>query len=524
MRRALRSVFERIDRFFDIAYTPAWNPMQQLGALGWFFYWIVIASGIYLYIFFDTGITEAYRSVEYLTHEQWYAGGIMRSLHRYASDALVIVVFLHLLREFVMDRFRGPRWFAWVSGMALLWLLYASGISGYWVVWDKLAQYVAIATTEWFDALGIFGKPIARNFLNEATLSGRFFTLLIFIHIAAPLMLLFGMWVHIQRHMHPKVTPPRGLAAGCLAALLILSLWFPALSQGPADLDRVPSVVNLDWFYLFIYPLLDRYSGALIWAGVAGGTVLLSLLPWLPPRGKQPVARVNLDNCNGCARCAADCPYSAITMAPRSDGKPFEQQAAVNPRLCLSCGICAGACPSASPFRRQSALIPGIELPSFPIQQVKDLILTGTAPLAGNDRVLIFNCEHGLDLSAAPLTNTVQVTLPCVAMLPPAMIDFSISRKHADGVFLAGCREHDCNYRLGVEWTRGRLGRTRDPYLRERVPGERYAQCWAGVAGYRLGLRELEQFQKRLAELNAPARKTPEARLRELSGAECTNA
>jgi ferredoxin/coenzyme F420-reducing hydrogenase delta subunit len=497
---------------FDAAYTPACNPMQQLGALGWFFYWIVIVSGIYLYIFFDTGISQAYQSVEYLTHEQWYAGGIMRSLHRYASDALVVVVFLHLLREFVFDRFRGPRWFAWVTGILLLWLLYASGISGYWVIWDKMSQYIAIATTEWFDSLGIFGKPIARNFLNEASLSGRFFTLMIFIHIAAPLMLLFGMWVHIQRHMHPQVNPPRALAAGCLVTLLILSLWFPAFSHGPANLDEVPSVVNLDWFYLVLYPLLDDYPGALIWAVVAGSTVVVALLPWLPARKKRPVAVVHLDNCNGCARCAADCPYSAITMVARTDGQPFEQQASVNPALCLSCGICTGACPSASPFRRRAALVPGIELPVMPILEMREKIQESAAQMSGDDRILVFNCEYGLDLSAAPLEHVVQVTLPCVGMLPPSMIDYTISRNFANGVFIAGCREHDCNYRLGNLWTRQRLARERDPYLRERVPAERLAQCWAGVSGYRRGVSELEQFQRRVAGLGPLSVKSPASR------------
>jgi len=489
--------------------------MQQLGALGWFFYWIVIVSGIYLYIFFDTGITHAYQSVEYLTLGQWYAGGIMRSLHRYASDALVVVVFLHLLREFVMDRFRGPRWFAWVSGMVLLWLLYASGISGYWVVWDKLAQYIAIATTEWLDTLRIFGKPIARNFLNEASLGSRFFTLLIFIHIAAPLMLLFGMWVHIQRHMHPQVNPPRGLAAGCLAMLLVLALWFPATSQGPANLDKVPDVINLDWFFMFIYPQLDNYPGIVIWAMVACTTLVLAALPWLPPRRKQPVAEVHLDNCNGCARCAADCPYSAISMVPRTDGLPFDMQASVNPRLCLSCGICSGACPAASPFRRRTILIPGIELPSLPIQDLKDKVLNGTRDLAGDTRVLVFSCEHGLNLAAAPVQNVAHVSLPCVGMLPPAMIDFAISRKYADGVFIAGCREHDCNYRLGNQWMQERLARKRDPYLRERIPAERYTQCWAGVSGYQHGLTQLQQFQRQVAGLTPLQRKTPEARLHE---------
>lgn len=524
MRRALRSVFERIDRWFEVAFTPAWNPLVQLGALGWFFYWIVIVSGIYVYIFFDTGITQAYASVEYMTHEQWYAAGIMRSLHRYASDALVVVVFLHLVREYVLDRFRGARWFAWVSGLVLLWLLYVSGISGYWVVWDKLAQYIAISTTEWFDTLNIFGKPIARNFLNEGTLSGRFFTLLIFIHIAAPLMLLFGMWVHIQRQTNPNVNPPMGLAVGCLGMLIVLSLCFPALSQAPANLNVVPSIVNPDWFYLFIYPLLDYYPGLLIWALVVGATILMSLLPWLPPRQQQPVAVVNLDNCNGCARCVADCPFNAITMVPRTDGLPFEQQASVNSDLCLSCGICAGACPTASPFRRRTALIPGIELPEFPIQKLKDMVIKETEELTGNNRVVIFSCDYGLDLSSASISEVTQISLPCVAMLPPSMIDFTISRKHADGVFIAGCREHDCNYRLGIEWTQQRLARKRDPFLRESVQKERFTQCWAGVSGVKQGINELEKFQQQLAGIGPVTRKSPASRLSEIHKQDCANA
>ena len=49
-------------------------------------------------------------------------GGIMRSFHRYASDALVLVAMLHLLREYLLDRMRGARWLAWFTGVPLLWL------------------------------------------------------------------------------------------------------------------------------------------------------------------------------------------------------------------------------------------------------------------------------------------------------------------------------------------------------------------------------------------------------------------
>ena len=54
-------------------------------------------------------------------------------------------------------------------------------------------------------------------------------------------------------------------------------------------------------------------------------------------------------------------------------------------------------------------------------------------------------------------------------MLPPSFVDFALSRNLADGVFLAGCAEGDCFFRLGEQWTRERLAGSRDPYLRKRV-------------------------------------------------------
>jgi quinol-cytochrome oxidoreductase complex cytochrome b subunit len=97
------------------------------------------------------------------------SAGWLRSLHRYASDAMIVVMVLHLLREFSLDRYRGPRWFTWVTGVPIVLLIVAAGITGYWLVWDKLAQYVAVVTTEWLDQLPIFGQSIARNFLSPGS-------------------------------------------------------------------------------------------------------------------------------------------------------------------------------------------------------------------------------------------------------------------------------------------------------------------------------------------------------------------
>jgi quinol-cytochrome oxidoreductase complex cytochrome b subunit/coenzyme F420-reducing hydrogenase delta subunit len=503
VKHQLRLGFAWLEALFDRVFSPAWNPLYHLGALGFFYYWIVAATGIYIYIFFDTGITEAYDSIESITYEHYYVGGVMRSLHRYASDGMVAMMMVHMLREFSLDRYRGARWFTWVTGLPILWMVYAAGVSGYWLVWDKLAQYIAIATAEWIDWLPVVGGTIARNFLDPSHLDDRFFTLMVFMHIFVPLFLLFILWIHLLRVTSPSIHPPRGLAAGTLAMLLVLSLVKPAESQPPADLSVVPSQIGLDWFYLPAYPLTDILGNGVLWGLVALSTLLFVTLPWLPPlrRTKAKAAVVDLANCNGCTRCAEDCPFAAIDMRPRSDGLPFTREAVVDPALCVACGICVGSCPTATPFRRASELIPGIDLPEANVAQLRDRVDAAAKTLTGDHRVIIFACENGYDASQLTSGAVATIGIPCSGMLPPSFIDYVTSRNLADGVMLSGCSEGECHNRFGIEWTKARLSRTRDPRLRKRVPAERIETVWTSpVEGWTHRSR-LVDFAQRLDSL-----------------------
>ena len=253
LQGAGQSLFEPFRAFLDRGFGPALNPLNSLGALTIYFFWIVLVSGIWLFIFFKTSVAGAYESVEYLTHDQWYLGGVMRSLHRYASDAAIITLALHMLKEFVYDRHRGNRWFSWVTGVPLLWLTIPLGITGYWLVWDQLAWYVALTSAELLDWLPIFSESMARNFLSDDVLSDRFFTLMAFLHlIGLPLFLVFGIWLHVLRINGPRINPPRALMAGSLIAMTVLSIAYPALSQGEVDMTQVPGSLGLDWYYLLL--------------------------------------------------------------------------------------------------------------------------------------------------------------------------------------------------------------------------------------------------------------------------------
>jgi len=510
LSRFFRSVFYFIEARFNSAFGEH-NPFYHLGDLGFYFFYIMLVSGTYLFFYYEPTVTGSFDQLQHLTQEQWYLGGVMRSLHRYAADGMVLVMLLHILKELVMGRFHGARWFSWITGVPLLVMVYLSGIIGFWLVWDQLGQFIAVRTSEWLDWLPIFASPMARNFLLNTDVTDLFFRLLIVTHIGIPLFLLAAMLIHVKRVSRAQILPPRMLALGTLAALVLLSLLRPATSHDRADLSTAISSLNMDWFYMFPYPLMKTGSMGMLWAIFAAALMLMLFLPWLPPRPRsEPVAAVNLDYCSGCGLCADDCPYEAIRMRDRSDDHPyFLQEAGVITDNCVLCGICTGSCPSSNPFRhatalpfgRSETLKSGIEMPQWNVDSVRRQIDRALSDSRAADKILLIGCEHGIDIRTHAMDTVVPVAVPCIGMLPPAFIEHAL-RKGAAGILLNGCRKGDCYHRLGGKWLRDRLSNERRPFLRHSVDRSRVSLCWAAPF-------DLQALQNAIAALRQTISKRP---------------
>ena len=449
---AAEAAFVALERLLDRPFGARANPLRHLGALGYLLFWILAATGIVLYIRFDTSTQGAYQSIEDL---EWWFGGLLRSVHRYSADGLAIVVALHLAREAAAGRFRGFRAFSWISGLPALWLLYASGIVGYWLVWDTRAQFSALATAEWFEALPFAAGLVTRNFLGAEPVIDRLFSLFVFLHIGLPLALLAAMWVHVQRLGRPHTTAAPLLRTGIVAALLALAFIEPALSHPRWSAGLSPAAIGLDWFLLFPHPLMYATSPQGLWWLLGGATLGLAALPWLMRAPAPAAARVHEENCNGCGRCIADCPYQAVLMNSLGTAEVIAQR-------CAACGVCTGACPSSTPFRSARELVSGIDLPDTTVHALRERL---DSTLAGSPGEVRFRCEHG-----APLAGAIE--LRCLAMLPPSFIEYAL-RKGAQRVRVAGCREGECAWRLGDEIAAERIAALREPRLRPTVHSER---------------------------------------------------
>ena len=137
--RRLERLTLKIERPINRSLGSArFNPLSHTGTLSVFFFVVVFVSGLILTAWFRLGFEESYLSVEQM--ESNLIGRFMRAVHRYGSVALVIASILHGWRTFVQDRFRGPRWLAWVTGIWMVGLLWVIGVTGYWLLWDERAQ------------------------------------------------------------------------------------------------------------------------------------------------------------------------------------------------------------------------------------------------------------------------------------------------------------------------------------------------------------------------------------------------
>ncbi|MCC6261541.1 MAG: 4Fe-4S binding protein [Anaerolineales bacterium] len=330
------SVEGAISRFAESDY----NPLHHLGTLTIFMLVVLLATGTYLTLFYRPGTEAAYATVANIS-STWY-GSLIRSVHRYASDAMIILIILHLCRMLFGDRFWGQRWLAWTSGWIMLAMVWLTGTFGYWLVWDQRAQWM----TEFMmhTIAGYSGLTYVSTDLDSRTFSN--FVIILFLHLFVPIIAFFFINVHGLRLSRARWWTPRWAVVQALVGLVVLSLIKPAMLHAPADLSKLIDSVPVDSFYLALLPLSDMWGNIIFW----GLAILLAgsmvLLPWLAPGRDDGPAIITDPLCTGCTLCYTDCPYDAIRMVERNDDSGYPKLAVINPDQCTACGICVGACPT----------------------------------------------------------------------------------------------------------------------------------------------------------------------------------
>jgi ferredoxin len=472
IRGGIRRTLARLDGWMNALYGWRLNPIYHSGALTVACFVALLASGIYLLIFYRIG--SPYASVGGITEQVW-AGRWIRTLHRYASALAILAAVVHALRMFAQGRSWGPRALAWVSGIALLFVFFLCGWTGYVMVWDEQAYVLAAEGARWLDALPIFSEPISRAFVGEQPMPPAFFFLNLFAHIALPVGVALVLWIHVSRLARASLLPPRGLLWGATGVLLAVSVAWPIRMAPEADLLGLPGRVPFDLLYGFWLPLTRPLGAQSVWLL---GLLMVGLLMAVPlltrpsPERRPPASVVNERFCTGCEQCYHDCPYEAIAMVPRSDGREG-WVARVDPGLCVSCGICAGSCapmgvgPPGRTGREQ-------------LERVRSFI--DRVRPAGND-VVIVACDRGAGGASRDerFLDAPVLSVSCAGSLHTSVIEYLV-RAGAGGVLLAACPPRDCWNREGVGYLEARVHAGREAELKERVDRSRVTIAYAAEA------------------------------------------
>jgi ferredoxin len=468
------------------------NPLYQSGTIVVALLLVLIVTGLWLIFFYRVG--APYSSVYEIASNPW-TGRWVRGVHRYASDAAVVFAVVHLWRMFAQGRSWGPRALAWTSGVVLLGLLFVCGLTGYVMVWDGFGQLVAQEGARLLDTLPILSEPIGRAFTGEQELSGAFFFVNLFAHIAIPLGLGLVLWLHVSRVARPTLLPPRRVTWVLLGALVLAAVLRPAALGLEATPFHLPESVGLDWLYAFWVPFVRAAPPGIAFVVIVLAVILLMAVPIFTKRraSAPPPSVVNEDICTGCRQCSIDCPYEAITMIVRPGGGRSEEMARVDSALCVSCGICAGSC---APM--------GVGPPG---RTGRDQLADARrfAAELGAGRTVVVCCDRGargwrrrLEAEGAAVHE-----VDCAGNLHTSVIELLV-RGGAAGVLVIACPPRDCWNREGPRWLSERVYHDREAELQPRVDRRRVRVASANASESAQAVASLRDFMASTALLDRP--------------------
>lgn len=460
-KNSLQLLIQKLDVFFNILYSSQWNPIYRTGTISILLLVIIITTGLYLLFFYR--LSAPYESIVDISN-QWWLGGWIRSLHRYASDFAVLFVVVHIIRMFTEKKSFGPRTLAWISGVFCLFLLFGIGWTGFVLVWDRQGQELATVGAQLLSVIPLFENIITRSFSGVNSISSSFFFMNLFLHVALPLGMVLALWIHTSKLNQPRWVPEKKYSWFVVGFMILFSLLSPVDLSAKANLFLIRET-----FYVDIY-----YNAMIMFHHIAGSnyTLLFFLIPFfllflvpylLAPKKEElkPVSKTDQKRCEGCQQCYEDCPFEAIQMVPRSEGSGSAMVAAVFENKCVGCGVCSASC-------AQLSIGPAEKSATVQLERTRQLKSS-----AKNFNLVICYCSFEHDensllkkLQTSEYSQTTNVNffpMECMGELHIATLN-SLSLMFKK-VLVVSCPTSICQNRSGVQLFKDRIFGKRGPKL-----------------------------------------------------------
>jgi quinol-cytochrome oxidoreductase complex cytochrome b subunit len=285
-----------------LKFTYTWG----LGGLAILLMMILAVTGVMLMFVYTPTPESAYNDMLRLRTEVWF-GQLIRNLHHWSGNLMIVVAFLHMLRVFFTGGFRPPREFNWVLGIVLLLLVVAANFTGYLLPWDQLAYWAVTVGTSLLDYIPFVGPGLSRLILGGPEVGAATLTNFYGLHVAIIPLTMFGIIsFHIWRVRKDTLSIPRRLdkplpdriekvttlphlvaiefvfALVMIALILLWASWVDAPLEEAANPDHSPNPAKAAWYFMGLQELLLHFHpvfGAMVVPGLA--LAGMGVLPYL---------------------------------------------------------------------------------------------------------------------------------------------------------------------------------------------------------------------------------------------------
>ena len=263
-----------------LRFTLTWG----LGGMAAVLLTLQLFTGILLKFAYEPAPTHAYASLVKL-QEGFLFGQLVRNLHFWSANLLVVVIGLHGLRVFFTGGFHAPRRLNWVVGLSLLLLVLASNLTGYLLPWDQLAYWATTICAGMLEYIPVVGSGLQQAVLGGPQIGPATLRIFFALHTAVfpPLMVMlmaFHFWrvrkaggLVIPREpaeepddrpvmvpTHPELLlREASTALATIAGVLALSLLFDAPMGLPANPGLSPNPTKAPWYFAGVQELLMHF-------------------------------------------------------------------------------------------------------------------------------------------------------------------------------------------------------------------------------------------------------------------------
>ena len=284
-----------------------WSYTLGTGGLAIFLFLVLLVTGILEMFYYIPQTDQATISIQTIARLVPF-GGLIRNLHYWGAQALVLVLFIHLLRITWTGAYKKPRRFNYLLGLALLMLTLALDFTGYILRWDQGTSWALVVGTNLIKAIPGLGNQLYEFMVGGAQLGSaaliRFYSWHTF---GLTLAMIAGVVWHlfrIRRDGGIAVPPARlrrseerisrvelvrremFLMTASAIALVLLSIFWPAPITPPLTNTSVDLTnARAPWFFLWVQQLLKFGNPFLL--GIVVPLVILAILiviPYLFPK------------------------------------------------------------------------------------------------------------------------------------------------------------------------------------------------------------------------------------------------